>query len=315
MPFLPRLGTCVTLLSLFALPLRAQPATSSSRMDVVHGKPYVMVTVNGKGPFRFVIDTGTGAQALVTASLAGQLGLPVVGQARLTDPSGQGEQRAPITLIQSLNVAGVEFTAVQAIEHSLAAEDAACQGLLGFTLFRDYLLTLDYPNHRLALAPGALAPDGEHSVLPFRMPDGVPIVPLQINGRRVEAQLDSGGTGLSLPTQVAEHLKFASDPVVFAVGESLSTRFQLMAGRLGSDVRVGRYAFAKPFVEINAAFPLANFGGCAMQNFSITFDQVNHLVRLDSQQTSFHLNEDSTILRLQSTPQERPRDQALVPIG
>lgn len=315
MPFLTRIGCYATLLSLAALPLCAQPFEHSMHMDVVHGRPYVMVLVNGKGPFRFLIDTGTGGQALVTAGLVDQLGLPVVGRARLTDPSGQGEQRAPIALIQSLNVAGVEFTGVKAIEHGLAAGDGTCQGLLGFVLFRDYLLKLDYPNHRMTLTAGALAPDGERSVLPFRMPDGVPIAPLRINGVRVEAQIDSGGIGLSLPIQLASRLRFASDPALFAIGESLSTRFQVMAGRLGSNVHVGRYTFGQPFVEVNPAFPLANFGACAMQNFAVTFDQKNLLLRLDAGHKTFRLDSEPTTLRMQNEPSSRPRDEALVPIG
>jgi predicted aspartyl protease len=315
MPFLTRVSGCAILLTIATLTVYAQTREHSTRMEVVHGKPYVMVMVNGKGPFRFVIDTGTGGQALVTTALADQLALPVTGQARLIDPSGQGEQRAQILLIQSLNVAGVEFTGVKAIRHGLAAEDATCQGLLGFTLFRDYLLKLDYPNQRMTLASGALAPDGERSVLPFRMPDGVPIAPLRINGIRVEAQIDSGGIGISLPRQLASQLKFASDPVAFAMGESLSTRFEMMAGKLGSDVHLGRYTFYQPFVEVNPAFPLANFGACAMQNFAITFDQNNLLLRLDAQSKLFHLDAESTILRLQNAPPPRPPDLALVPVG
>lgn len=315
MPFLTRLGGCTLLLAMAALPATAQSSDYSTRMEVVHGKPYVMVMVNGKGPFRFVIDTGTGGQALVTSALADQLALPVVGQARLTDPSGQGEQRAQILLIDSLNVAGVEFTGVKAIRHGLAAEDATCQGLLGFTLFRDYLLKLDYPNQRMTLAPGSLTPDGERSVLPFRMPDGVPIAALRINGMLVEAQFDSGGVGLSLPRQIAARLKFVSDPAVFAIGESLSTRFEMMAGRLDADVHVGRYAFQQPVVEINPAFPLANFGACAMRNFAITFDQASLLVRLESSLTSFRIGPESTILRLQNAPPPKPPDLALIPVG
>ena len=36
------------------------PTLHQAPMVERYGKPYVMVTVNGKGPFRFVIDTGTG---------------------------------------------------------------------------------------------------------------------------------------------------------------------------------------------------------------------------------------------------------------
>lgn len=316
MPLLARFSAaCAVVLAFAALPAQTHNRAHVTRMEIVHGKPYVMVMVNGKGPFRFVIDTGTGGQALITSALADQLQLPVVGQARLTDPSGQGEQRAPVLLIQSLNVAGVDFKDISAIRHSLGPEEDACQGVLGFALFRDYLLTLDYPQQELTLAPGALKPDGERSVLPFHLSDGVPIFSLHLDGATFEAQLDSGGIGLSLPTALAAHLRFDVDPELIAISQSLSTRFPLKAGRLGSDVRVGRYTFTRPIVEINPAFPLANFGACAMQNFAITFDQNNLLVRLNAEGNVFRLNVLPTLLRLQNSPDSKPPDQALVPVG
>ena len=184
-----------------------QPATHQAPMVERYGKPYVMVTINGKGPFRFVIDTGTGGDALVTPELATELGLPTVGHATLSDPSGQGAKRAPIVQIDSLEVAGVRFTGIRAISHSFFAEAGTCEGLLGFTLFRDYLLTLDFPDRLVTLSGGALATDGGKSVLPFRMPEGVPIAYLKVDGLQpVEAQLDSGGGGLVLPEKLAAHL-------------------------------------------------------------------------------------------------------------
>jgi predicted aspartyl protease len=284
-------------------------------MDVVHGKPYVMVTVNGKGPFRFVVDTGTGGQAIISPMLADQLELPVAGQARLVDPSGQGEQRAQILFIQSLNVAGVEFAGIKAIRHKLSGEEDPCMGLLGFTLFRDYLLTLDYPNRNMILVRGALSSDGERFVLPFRMPDGVPIAPLRINGMRVDAQIDSGGSGLTLPEQLASQLKFASPPAVYANAESLSTRFQLKEGRLGADIHVGRYTFASPLVEIHPAFPLVNMGASPMQNFAITFDQNKLLMRLESAHKLLHLDSIPTAVRLQNSPAPKQPDLSLIPVG
>jgi len=62
----------------------------SAQMEVTRGRPYVMVTINGKGPFRFIVDTGTGGDAIITSELAQQLDLPLAGQARLNDPTGQG---------------------------------------------------------------------------------------------------------------------------------------------------------------------------------------------------------------------------------
>ncbi|MGB6191998.1 MAG: retropepsin-like aspartic protease [Terracidiphilus sp.] len=303
------------LLSAVLVPAACQTPTHSVHMDLEHDKPYVMVMVNGQGPFRFIVDTGTGGQAIITPELADKLQLPVIGQARLGDPSGQGRQDAKILSIQSLNLAGVEFTNVRALRHSLAGEDDVCMGLLGFTLFREYLLTLDYPNHNLSLSQGSLAKDGEKSVLPFRMPYGVPIAPLSIGDERIEAQIDSGGIGLTLPEKLAVRLKFASTPVVYANGESLSTRFQLKAARLGTDVHLGRYTFAQPVVEIHPAFPLVNLGACPMQNFTVTFDQRNLLVRFASDRTALRLDSMPTTIRMQSVPSLPVPNVALVPVG
>src|SRR5271166_4613903 len=121
----------------------------SADMVERYGKPYVMVTINGRGPFRFVIDTGTGGDALVTFELAQELSLPTVGQAVLSDPSGQGGKKVPIVEIDSLELAGVQFTHIHAVEHNFFSEAGQTQGLLGFTLFRDYLLTLDFPDRRV----------------------------------------------------------------------------------------------------------------------------------------------------------------------
>ena len=319
MPSLSRFAGVCAIAIAAALSAPAQTSGRTIHMDVVHSKPYVMVTINGKGPFRFVVDTGTGAEALITPALADQLQLPALGQARLVDPGGLGRQRSQIFLVQSLHLAGVEFREVKAIRHSFSGEDGTCMGLLGFNLFRDYLLTLDFPNRSLTLAQGSLAADGGKSVLPFRMPDGVPLVPLRIGGKRgnerIEAQLDSGGVGLTLPEPFASRLRFASTPLPYANGVSLATRFQLKAGRLGTDVHVGRYTFARPVVEIHPAFPVANLGASAMQHFAITFDQKNLLVRFDSQQEVQHLDSMPTAMRMENAPAPHPQDQALIPVG
>ncbi|HMG87875.1 MAG TPA: aspartyl protease family protein [Terracidiphilus sp.] len=303
------------------LPPSSSPAVSeklaayNAPLELIRDKPYVSVMVNGHGPFRFLIDTGTGAEALISPEIADGLALPVVGHARLKDPSGKGEQRSEILLIRSLKVAGVEFAEIRAVRHRLYGEEENCQGVLGFTLFKDYLFTLDYPGRRIVLAPGAIAQDGGGSVLPFRMPDGVPIIALRVGGQHVEAQIDSGGTGLSLPRQLARELKFLSTPVEFGSGESLATRFQIKAARLRPDVRLGRYAFRQAFVEINPAFPLMNVGSTPLAKFVVTFDQAKMLLRLYSNQKTLHLDASPAQLELNNAPNRRASDRKLVPVG
>ena len=314
---------CVCVLWIWSTAAPAQdlhPATEvavsySAPIEMLYDKPYVSVKVNGRGPFRFLIDTGTGAEALVSPELADQLALPLVGHARLTDPSGLGKQRSNIVLMRAVTIAGAEFAEVKAIRHKFYGEGANCQGVLGFTLFKDYLLTLNFPERRIVLARGEIEQDGSGSVLPFRMPDGVPIVALRIGGQRVEAQIDSGGTGLSLPETVAAHLKFLSTPIAFGNGESLATRFQIKAARLRPDVRLGRYTFRQAFVEINPAFPLVNVGSTPLAKFVVTFDQAKLLLRLSSNEKTLHLDASPTQLELNHEPKREASDRKLVPVG
>jgi predicted aspartyl protease len=322
MRFSPHLGIAIRIalgISLSGSALIAQvlpDTTHQAPMVERYGKPYVMVTINGKGPFRFVIDTGTGGDALVTPELAAELGLPTVGHATLSDPSGQGGKKAPIVRIDSLEFAGVQFNGIRAVSHPFFAEAGTCEGLLGFTLFRDYLLTLDFPNRLVTLNAGTLAPDGGKSVLPFRMPDGVPVAILKVDGLQpVEAQLDSGGSGLILPEKLAARLKYDIDPVVFASGRSVSTRFEMKAAKLASDVKLGRYTFTHPVVEIHPAFPLVNFGSPPMQIFAITFDQKNLLVRFTANQKRFSLTAPPSPTHLTNAPVYDPPPHDLVPVG
>lgn len=287
----------------------------TAHIDISHGKPFVMVTINGRGPFRFIIDTGTGGEAFITSALATNLGLTQIGRIHLSDPTGRGSRVVPMVLIPSLQVAGIEFTSIKAAVHDLDQSDGPCQGLLGFPLFHSLLLTLDYPNRMIQLSSGELSPDGEHQVLPFRMPDGIPLISLRIGKTVIEAQLDSGGAGLSLPEELASHMNFTSDPVGFSDAYSLTTRFQLKGGKLASDVRLGTYTFQHPFIEINPAFPLANFGACPMQNFAITFDQQHALVRFDSARQTIHLSATPAPMHLDNAPQDHPEDPTLVPVG
>ena len=270
------------LLFLFAVAPSLIAEEHSAPLELRHNMPFVQVTVNGQGPFTFGIDTGTGGEALVSPALIKQLNLPVTGNAEIGNPSGNNPQRAPLVKVQSLKVAGVEFSDVRAVQFQPSSREGQCDGILGFVLFRKYLLTLDYPKQQLLLTAGALKPDGEQTVLPFTMPHDVPIIPLMFGSQQVDAHVDSRGVGLSVPEKFAGGLKFASDPVVLGRGRTVSNSFEIKGAELAGDIRVGGYTFSHPFVEISPVLPEANFGSLPLHYFAVTFDQANKLLRLES---------------------------------
>jgi len=82
-----------------------------------------------------------------------------------------------------------------------------------------------------------------------------------------------------------------------------------------SNVRLGSYTFKHPFIEMNPAFPLASFGACPMQNFSLTFDQKNDLVRFSSDRHTLHLAPTPGPVHLVNAPATQPPNRTLVPVG
>lgn len=113
------LSTSPALLLAACATLPAENPARFAQLELSRGSPLVMVMVNGRGPFRFVIDTGTGGQAFITPQLAAELQLPLAGRAQLTDRSRRGGQIVAVVPIQSTQVGGVEFTSVKAAEHAL----------------------------------------------------------------------------------------------------------------------------------------------------------------------------------------------------
>jgi len=132
-----------------------------------------------------------------------------------------------------------------------------------------------------------------------------------------EAQLDSGGGGLTLPESLAARLRWDAGPIAFATGISMTTRFEIRAAKYSGEIRIGRYTFSHPIVEIHPAFPLVNFGSPPMQNFAITFDQKNRLVRLDASSSRLTLTAPPTPTRLthQPEPDHTAERSNLTPVG
>jgi len=319
-PMSTRFRQLPTVLILVLLPCvisKGQSLTGSTRLDVSHEKPYVQVLVNGQGPFRFIVDTGTGGEAFITSALMSRLGLTPTGEMHLADPSGKGTRTVPMVRLDSVQVAGVNFSGVKAAVHQLDDTGGSCEGLLGFALFRDYLLTLDFPGQVLRLETGSLTPDDERLILPFSSPSGIPIIVMRIGPHEAPfmTQLDSGGIGLSVPERLRKGLRFFSVPKVYSSAHSVATRFQVKGATLASDVKFGQFTFRKPFLEINPAFPMANFGADPMQRFALTFDQKNGLVRFLSRKNTLSLSVPPSLSSWKEGVEKKLPDPRLVPLG
>jgi hypothetical protein len=284
--------TVLMMVAAMASVLAAQES-SPEPMVLERNLPLVKVMVNGKGPFTFGIDTGTGGDMLLSSELIQTLALVKAGEAEVGDPSGKNGRTVSVFHVDKLKFAGVEFKDLNATEYP-GKMMAGTDGILGFKMFHDYLLTLDYPQQQVSVTRGSLPSANGDDVIPFTMPDNVPMIELKVGDRTVEAHVDSRGPGLGLPEKFAAELKFVSEPMVIGRGRTVSNEFEIKGAQLAGDVRFGGYTFTRPFVAIQPMIPMANFGARALMNFAVTFDQKHQVMRFAASKKSFALPGPST---------------------
>jgi D-alanyl-D-alanine carboxypeptidase len=248
-----------------------------------HGHmPAVNVMVNGQGPFLFAIDTGGAGSARIDARLAERLGLKTVGEVQGGDPSGRNPQTRPVVAVESIQVGAARFENLQAAVRDMRAMPggAAADGILGFGLFAECLLTLDYPGNVVRMARGALAAS-DPGVMAFTRDRGIPSATITVAGRTMEAHVDSGFMGgLSLPEAEAARLPLASAPTVVGRAQTVGNTFEIKAAPLDGDVAIAGVVLARPTVEFQPVFENANIGARVLRDLAITFDQKNGRLRV-----------------------------------
>ncbi len=175
----------------------------------------VPVTIGGRGPLRFILDTGNATTGfLLSERAAAKLGLAGRETTELPAPSGVGKE--PIRLLaataKTVEVGPFRYeNAPVAISAALDKLSAAIgreiDGNLGFPFLKDYSLTLDYPRHTLRLAPSRATEDaGDDAAIPFNLGSPKPLILLWVNmnGRGpFRVALDTGAGSTIVSTELA----------------------------------------------------------------------------------------------------------------
>src|SRR5437868_9891341 len=245
--------------------------------------PVIEVKLNGQGPFAFTIDTGAGMQADIDTSVAAQLKLQPNGKVLNGDPSGENDREVDTARIDSIAFGDAEFRNVTAMirPQRITRDYPDVDGILGFALFTDYLLTLDYPAMEVRLARGTLPPANGADVLNFEIENRIPVIEVAIGKIRVRAHIDSGNfvAGFILPEEIAEQLQLMSQPVTVGRARSVSNQIELKQVKLKDTIRIGGFDFPQPTITFPALSD-TNVGFKVLRDFALTFDQKNRRVKL-----------------------------------
>jgi CubicO group peptidase (beta-lactamase class C family) len=229
----------------------------------------VRALVNGRGPYRLAIDTGSADVLRVSARLAKALALPRIGVVRTGDPSGRNAIDVPIVRVASVAIGGARFDGIEAsVGTRLGSPEP--DGIIGLGLFARVTAQLDYPKRLLRLSHRGLPRQGAH-VVALRRRHGVPQVAIGAAGKTLWADVDTGSRALlTVPARV--HVPLADVPRVVRRGRTAANEFEIRAARLAGELRVAGWSWRRPTVDIVDLFPTASIGAALLRRYAVTFD-------------------------------------------
>ena len=263
----------------------AVPGLVASNLLLVEG------TVGGAGPYYFLVDTGSSVTLVsdrIAATVPGYRTTPALNPMQVVSAAG-GATLLGSTTLPSLELGKANFANVRAAVYDFVDFSnhlgITVDGILGFPLFRDVLLTLDYPRNRAVLTPRFPARAVPGIAIPFALEEGSrPIINVALGDKTFMALVDSGSdmpftldtTGLNPP--------FKSGPRPGPLVATLSGNAPRQIGRLADTLCLGTCEIREPRVMLTDQ--LSTIGAEILRHFTVAFDQRRGLVILEPERNA-----------------------------
>jgi hypothetical protein len=259
---------------------------------------YVQATLNGKGPYTFIVDTG--GHTLLSPRIAADAGLQVVG-AGSTSGAGEKTETTGFARYREIALGPVRLTDQPGFITSIyepSIEGIAVDGMVGFELFARFAVAIDYGARTMTISDfAAFDPVGAGTAVPFKFYDHLPAVRGFIDEMPARFDIDTGSRSeidITSPF-VAEHgLRDRYRPGISAItgwgvgGAARSYVVRVPSVSLGtvkvpsvvaglSESKSG--SFSDPNFE-------GNVGSGLLKRFAVSFDYSNktmYLRRLEPQ--------------------------------
>jgi predicted aspartyl protease len=259
----------------------AKPADQPSTVPFEFYKSHIYVSafVDGKGPYRFIVDTGASGTGRADQRLVAELSLRPVGHEQNSD----GINSAPILLVSadSLRLGNLEkhHVTLASRDYNLQLKpgEAPVMGIIGREFFKNRLLTIDYPARTIRFTNGRLRP-GDAGVVAYKTDLTIPVC---FALGCFDGRVDSGSDGsLMVPKSLASRIP-ATAPVAAGSATAANTHFKLWEEQLLQPVRIsGVTATNQKILYSDPSDELINIGSDFLKDYVLTIDQRHHLLRI-----------------------------------
>jgi hypothetical protein len=253
---------------------------------IVNNHVVVEATLDGAGPFHFIVDSGAGN--LIDPAVAAAIGARARGHVRLFGV-GDATEEGAITSVHRVAIGSATFVDVRfvvAAAHATfaAAEGPAVDGLIGRSIIGSGVTVFDYAARTLTFDAGAAAlTGGGATVLPVATVDGEPHVPCTLGGVAGSCAIDTGSRlNVTVLAPFAEQFPAIVPASLSAIGVDGYGIGGAAYGRLGRIERLtlGSLAVTRVVADFSvqkhgafaSARTAANVGGGVLRRFTIAFD-------------------------------------------
>ena len=211
--------------------------------------PVIEAKINGKGPFRFAVDTGFGGVIEISPELAKQFPPRI-----------------------DVDIGTAHFGGIDVPAGSRRYLDV--DGIIGLNFFSSLLVTFDYPKSRFGFRGGALPQDA----MPYTTEHGVPTIEIDVNGKKFNVDVDSGSPAeVTLPLGAAKELTLAAQPQVLGHAQIGGRPFDVYGAPLQGMVRIADIVLTNPRLDF-LDLSIGNLGFRFLKNLVVTFDPKNRRV-------------------------------------
>lgn len=264
-----------------AAPATASTAVTAPLTVASDGKFCVDATIDGKGPYSLLIDTGSEVMVL-KSSVAQACGLTIkTGTVQVQGPTG-GYVPVGQAEVDTVTIAGLTINKPFCTAEDI---DLPCDGIIGAPLFNAGVVRLDFAGSKLTTYGSDFTPDPEDTALALNFgARRVPIVDGAVGGIDAKLEVD---TGSSFPAElnadfIADHdltdmfSKIGSEQHTSISGAAVADVYDVQSISLGNVKIRGRIPAL--FLPPNGA-PKRDFDGrvgCPLLSGTVmTFDYPN----------------------------------------
>ncbi len=236
------------------------PASTAVSLREIDTRMTVPVLINGKGPYRFIVDSGA-TRTVISSRLAAELGLPSAGTVPLHSVGGESE--VPAVQIDNLYVGALPAKAI--VAPVLDEANLGGEGILGIDTLAHKKVVIDLVHNRMSVEPADkfVRPAASNEiVVTARSRFGqLVLADADAAGQRVYAIVDTGSMvtiGNSvLQDKLVRHKRAVPQPVTITdvTGRKIVATYAPI-----SDLRLGAFHMSNVVIAFDDAHVFERFG-------------------------------------------------------